>query len=124
MSATRKDKYMPLRRGVNAIPVVLDTQTFTCEVCGTVTDPAHTFCIYVEYPMPGPLIHGQRCQCVQHFTCSHQHAVIAAISCIIFHLHEDVSYDSTAPKTPVAEQSILQQARTLLNKYAGTKGVG
>lgn len=113
---------MPLRRGVPPIVIASDTQQVTCEICGKVTLPANTFSIFVEYPMPGPGNVTQRCPCVQHFACSHAHAVLAAIVCMIFHLQDDTTHDNTAPTSPVAEQNLVTQARNALDRFKGITG--
>ena len=105
--------------------VTVDTagneQPFTCEICGKQTSPVNTFSLMVSYPMPGPQDalptagnEGYTCSVVQHFTCSHEHALLSAIACMLSHID---SGKHSQPRNNTFQDSTLNTIESLVKKY-------
>lgn len=112
---------MPLRRGSHLV-IYSDQQPLVCEICGVAITGATAMSIFCEYPMPGGGNQGQRCLAVQHFYCSHRHALLGTIVCVLFHLQEDTLHAVVPPVTPVTEETHIEQLRIALARFAGVVG--
>ena len=69
------------------------TDPILCEVCGKSTPLAQAHSMSVSYNMPGQDAKGvtypaYQCPNLNHFACSHEHAVLAALMCIFEHIDQ------------------------------------
>jgi hypothetical protein len=73
-----------------------EQQLIACEICGTQRPFRDMNSIAVGYRFPGKVDQGHRqvwlqayqCPDEQHYGCCHEHAMLAAIACLVLHIHE------------------------------------
>lgn len=63
-----------------------------CEICGTVTPLASTHSFVLGYAMPGAGYSAFQCANEQHFGCSRDHAILAAVTCLFGHMLQNHPY--------------------------------
>ena len=74
---------MPIKDNTGPTPI---TDPMTCEICGTSVPLANTHSIAIDYRMPGLGVQTYQCKNEQHFADTHEHAVLAAIACLLSHI--------------------------------------
>lgn len=73
-----------------------ELQLIACEICGTQRPFRDMNSIAVGYRFPGKVDEGHRqvwlpafqCGDEQHYGCCHEHAMLAALACLVLHIHE------------------------------------
>lgn len=73
-----------------------EQQLIACETCGELRPFRDMNSLACVYRMPGLVDHGSRqerkasyqCPDIQHFGCCHEHAMLALLQCMFFHIHE------------------------------------
>ena len=104
---------MPMKAKTGYTPV---TDPMACEVCGTVVTLANTHSVSVCYNMPGAGYAAYQCANEQHFACSHEHAYLAAMACLLSHIENGThAQPLSAPGTYV--DSDLQTIQNIIAKY-------
>lgn len=70
------------------MPLYKDGLIIPCEICGQAT-PMEELCSFIyTYAMPGPGKSGYQPTCQQHYACSHEHAILALLRCVLSHNEE------------------------------------
>lgn len=71
-----------------------ETDIISCEICGKTDELQHMLSIASVYRMPGSSaslkpakLPSFQCPHIQHFGCTHEHALLADMHCLIEHLH-------------------------------------
>lgn len=72
-------------------PLNITGDPIACEICGLVTPLAQVHSLSITYCMPGQDSSGNslpayQCPALQHYACTHEHAVIAALACLFEHI--------------------------------------
>ena len=108
-------------RNSGKIILYSDSVTFPCEICGITLTPATAYSMTVVYSMPGPGFAGDFCPAQQHFACCHEHAVLSAAACLLYHMDELVPHNKTGSSTDATGGQVTDKGATalkaLLSKY-------
>lgn len=100
------------------------TDPIACEICGEAVALTQAHSIAVSYNMPGANAQGitypaYQCSQLQHYACTHEHAVAAAIAC----LFEHVEQGNNSAKSKDYDGG-FKQIKKFLEQYSVVKGAG
>lgn len=71
------------------MPLYKDGLIVDCEVCGKPTPMEQLHSFILTYAMPGPTYGAYQPSCIQHYGCCHEHAIMAAVNCLLDHVGEE-----------------------------------
>lgn len=97
-----------------------ELQEIACEVCGQKRQFRDMNSMACVYRMPGMVDNGHRverkasyqCPDIQHFGCCHDHAMLACLQCMFYHIHEGPHHKQGQEH----EDELLLQIRGLLEE--------
>jgi hypothetical protein len=97
-----------------------EKQIISCEVCGDEREFRDMNSMACVYRMPGKVDHGHRierkasyqCPQIQHYGCCHDHAMLALLQCMFYHIHEG-PHNAAGQEH---EHELLLQIRGLLDQ--------
>lgn len=87
----REEKGMPLYR---------DGLIINCEVCNTPTPMEELHSFSYSYALPGLGKESAAPGCEQHYTCCHEHAMMAHIYCLFKHADKNLNYNHNRDNLP------------------------
>lgn len=112
---------MALLPPVSTGPHIPTGATISCEVCGKVVNTADARSFSINYCTPGQGFNGTQCPSWQHFCCTHEHAVIAAIACMFEHIEPSTLFKG---KGSTYGAAWLPALKTILQNYVVVQGAG
>lgn len=108
---------MAIRDATGYVPL---GDTLACEICGTVVATADAHSIIICYAMPGSGVSAYQCANEQHFACSHEHAIQAAMACLFDHI-ESGPYKGKKAKYDDPDLQVMDQKLAKFNSKGKVK---
>lgn len=104
-----------------------EQQLVACEICAEKRQFRDMNSMACVYRMPGTVDHGHRierkasyqCPDIQHFGCCHDHAMLACLQCMFYHIHEGPHHKQGEDH----EDELLLKIRALLEELIHEEAV-